>query len=265
VPDYGIIGKSLVHSFSPLFFEEYFQENKIENTSYSSFELEQIGLLPQLLLDNPTIAGLNVTIPYKIEVCTYVDELFGPAAGLNVVNTLVIERNVADFEGQKTKGIKVKGFNTDIYGFKESIKPLLRPNFERALILGTGASATSIAYVLFKLGIDTLFVSRNPQGEQEIAWEDVNEYVIKFHPFIINTTPIGQFPNVNTKPPLPYSSLTDKHLLYDLVYNPEETAFLKEGILFGANTFNGSAMLKLQALQSWKIWQNAISNFQDLP
>jgi shikimate dehydrogenase len=264
VLQYGLIGKSLIHSFSPSFFQSHFQENKIENVSYTAFEIENIGLLPQLLLDNPNIVGLNVTIPYKVEVCAYIDELFGPAAGLNVVNTLVIERNVPDFEGQKIKGIKVKGFNTDIYGFKESIKPLLRPNFERALILGTGASATSIAYVLFKLGIDTLFVSRNPQGEQEIAWEDVNEFVIKFHPFIINTTPIGQFPNIENKPLLPYSSLTDKHLLYDLLYNPEETAFLKAGKEYGANIFNGSAMLTMQALQSWKIWQNAMANFQDL-
>ena len=251
---YGIIGKSLIHSFSPTFFKQYFQENDIENASYTAFEIEHIGLLPQLLLDNPNIVGLNVTIPYKVEVCAYVDELFGPAAGLNVVNTLVIERNVADFEGQKIKGIKVKGFNTDIYGFKESIKPLLRPNFERALILGTGASATSVAYVLFKLGIDTLFVSRNPQGEQEIAWEDVNEFVIKFHPFIINTTPIGQFPNIENKPLLPYSSLTDKHLLYDLVYNPIETEFLKRGKQKGATAINGLSMLHQQAEEAWRIW-----------
>jgi shikimate dehydrogenase len=254
---YGLIGKSLTHSFSPSFFENYFLTNKIQNTSYQNFELENLSLFPQFLLNNEEIVGLNVTIPYKVEICAYVDELFGPAAGLNVVNTLVIERNVENFEGQKIPGIKVKGFNTDIYGFKESIKPLLQPYFERALILGTGASASSISYVLFKLGIDTLFVSRNPNGDQEIAWEDLNEYVIKFHPFIINTTPIGQFPNIEEMPEIPYHFLSEKHLLYDLIYNPSETKFLIEGKKHGSNVYNGQTMLNLQALQSWKIWQNA--------
>jgi shikimate dehydrogenase len=251
---YGLIGKVLKHTFSPSYFANKFKQEGIQDVSYSAWELSNIHELPELLLQNKEIVGLNVTIPYKKEVCLFIDELFGPAAGLNVVNTVLVERNIASFPGQKIPGLKLKGFNTDIYGFKESIKPLLRPWFERALILGTGATADSVAYVLFKLGIDTLFVSRNPQGEQEIAWEDINEHVIHFHPFIINTTPVGMFPDIQDFPALPYQHLTDKHLLYDLIYNPAETAFLRKGKEAGAQIQNGETMLKLQAEQSWKTW-----------
>jgi shikimate dehydrogenase len=165
---YGLIGKVLTHTFSPSYFANKFQQEGLQDVSYTAWELSSIDKLPELLLQTPDIVGLNVTIPYKKEVCLYIDELFGPAAGLHVVNTVVVERNVEAFPGQKIKGLKLKGFNTDIYGFKESIKPLLRPWFERALILGTGATAYSVAYVLFKLGIDTLFVSRNPDRKSVV-------------------------------------------------------------------------------------------------
>jgi len=253
---YGLIGKALKHTFSPSYFADKFKREGLSDVSYSAWELPTIKDLPELLMLNKDIVGLNVTIPYKKDVCLFIDELFGPAAGLNVVNTIVVERPEESFPGQKIPGFKLKGFNTDIYGFKESIKPLLRPWFERCLILGTGATSDSVAYVLFKLGIDTLFVSRNPQGEQEIAWEDVNEHVIHFHPFIINTTPIGMFPDNNSFPPIPYDRLTDKHLLYDLIYNPAETAFLRKGKQAGAQIQNGETMLKLQAEQSWKTWNS---------
>jgi shikimate dehydrogenase len=176
---------------------------------------------------------------------------------LQVVNTVVVQEEKVPFEGQKIPGFRLKGFNTDIYGFKESIKPLMRPWFERALILGTGASASSVAYVFYKLGVDTLFVSRNPEGDQEIGWEDINEHVIHFHPLIINTTPIGQFPNEEVFPVLPYHLLSDKHLLYDLIYNPAESAFLHKGKINSAMIHNGQSMLEMQAEQSWRTWQNA--------
>ena len=254
---YALIGKTLKHTFSPGYFKSKFEKEGISDAQYEAVELAQLNDLPAWLLGNPEICGFNVTIPYKHEVCAFVDELFGPAAGLLVVNTVVVERNIPAFEGQKIPGLRLKGFNTDIFGFKESIKPWIRPWFERALILGTGASATSVAYVLYKLGIEVLFVSRNPQGEQEIGWEDVNEHVIRFHPLVINTTPLGQFPETDNFPPLPYECLSDRHLLYDLIYNPEETAFLKLGKAHGAMTQNGLTMLHLQAEQSWKTWMNA--------
>lgn len=254
----ALIGKSLTHSFSQNYFKQKFGDEGINNLQYVSQELPSIDDLPSWLRANEDVVGFNVTIPYKQEVCLYVDELFGPAAGLKIVNTVVVERNIPDFLGQKIPGMKLKGFNTDIYGFKESIKPLMRPWFERALILGTGASSGSIAYVLYKLGVDTLFVSRNPQGEQEIGYEDLNEHVINFHPLIINTSPVGQYPQKDELIPLPYEYLTDKHLLYDLIYNPEETRFLEEGRKKGTMTHNGYSMLKMQADQSLKTWQNSL-------
>jgi shikimate dehydrogenase len=256
---YGLLGRKLAHTFSPAFFAQKFEQEHILDAQYETFELNGLDDFPRLLTKNPGIKGLNVTSPYKTEICAYIDELFGPAEALQVVNTVVVEEVEEAFEGQKIPGFRLKGFNTDIYGFKESIKPLMRPWFERALILGTGASATSVAYVLYKLGVDSLFVSRNPEGEQEIGWEDINEHVIRFHPLIINTTPIGQFPDIDQSPELPYHLLTDQHLAYDLVYNPAETLFLKKAREAGAMVHNGQSMLEIQAAQSWKTWQNAES------
>lgn len=254
---YGLIGKTLKHSFSPDWFASKFQREGIEDARYDAFELNEIEDLPRFLMKTPNLKGFNVTIPYKSTICAYIDELYGPAAGLQVVNTVVVEPCETPFPGQKVPGFKLKGFNTDIYGFKESIKPLMRPWFERALILGTGASSSTVAYVLYKLGVDTLFVSRNPEGEQEIGWEDINEHVMRFHPLIINTTPIGQFPEVDAFPALPYELLNETFLLYDLLYNPAETVFLQKGKAAGAMVHNGQSMLEMQAEQSWKTWQNA--------
>ena len=258
--EYALLGKSLVHSFSPTYFKAKFELEGISDARYYAKELADLNDLPNWLLLSPEIHGFNVTIPYKRDICAFTDELYGPAAGLQVVNTVVVERNVEDFEGQKISGLRLKGFNTDIFGFKESIKPLMRPWFERALILGTGASASSVAYVLYKLGIDTLFVSRNPQGDQEIGWEEINEHVVRFHPLIINTSPIGQFPDNEAFPPLPYTEITEKHLVYDLIYNPQETALLAKAKAQGAMVHNGESMLRMQADQSWKTWMNAKSS-----
>lgn len=254
---YGLIGKKLSHTFSPAWFAEKFKRESITDAHYDAFELANIEDFPRFIMQTPNLRGFNVTIPYKQAICPYLDEIFGPAEALQVVNTVVVEEEHVPFEGQKIPGFRLKGFNTDIYGFKESIKPLMRPWFERALILGTGASASSVAYVLYKLGVDTLFVSRNPEGDQEIGWEDINEHVIHFHPLIINTTPIGQFPNDEAFPQLPYHLLSDKHLLYDLIYNPTESAFLKKGKIKNAMIHNGQSMLEMQAEQSWRTWQNA--------
>lgn len=254
---YGLIGKKLSHTFSPAWFSEKFKRESITNARYDAFELSSLDDLPRFIMQTPNLRGFNVTIPYKQSICAYLDEIFGPAEALQVVNTVVVKKEDVAFEGQKIPGFRLKGFNTDIYGFKESIKPLMRPWFERALILGTGASASSVAYILYKLGVDTLFVSRNPEGDQEIGWEDINEYVIHFHPLIINTTPIGQFPNEETYPALPYHFLSDKHLLYDLIYNPAESVFLSNGKMNNAMIHNGQSMLEMQAEQSWRTWLNA--------
>ena len=254
---YGLIGKKLSHTFSPSWFAEKFKRESIVDARYDAFELASIDEFPQFILQTPNLRGFNVTIPYKQEICAFLDEIYGPAEVLQVVNTVVVQEEKVPFDGQKIPGFRLKGFNTDIYGFKESIKPLMRPWFERALILGTGASASSVAYVLYKLGVDTLFASRNPEGDQEIGWEDINEHVIHFHPLIINTTPLGQFPNEEAFPQLPYHLLSDKHLLYDLIYNPAESAFLQKGKTNKSMIHNGQSMLEMQAEQSWRTWQNA--------
>ena len=254
---YGLIGKKLSHTFSPAWFAKKFDRESITDACYDAFELESIEDFPRFIMQTPNLRGFNVTIPYKQGICAYLDEIYGPAEALQVVNTVVVQEEKVPFDGQKIPGFRLKGFNTDIYGFKESIKPLMRPWFERALILGTGASASSVAYVLYKLGVDTLFVSRNPEGDQEIGWKDVNEHVIHFHPLIINTTPIGQFPNEEAFPQLPYDLLSDKHLLYDLIYNPTETTFLNKGKTNNAMIHNGQSMLEMQAEQSWRTWLNS--------
>lgn len=238
---YGLIGKSLAHSFSKKYFSEKFKKENITNCTYKLFEIENINQLTDIT-KNSNLKGLNVTIPYKESVIIKLNAIDEIAEEIGAVNTIKIENK------------KLIGYNTDYYGFKKSLKPFLDINHNRALILGTGGASKAIHYVLKELNIDCLFVSRTPKNENEIPYKDINEYVIKHHQIIINTTPIGTFPNVNDLPDLPYHLLTQNHLLYDLIYNPLETAFLKKGKEQGCITLNGMEMLKLQAEKSWEIW-----------
>ncbi len=243
---YGLIGRPLSHSFSKKYFTQKFEREHISDCSYELFEIENINLFPEILENNPNLKGLNITIPYKETILNYLTEINESAEAIGAVNTVKISFD------KKT----LKGYNTDYYGFKKSLKPFLDINHERALILGAGGAAKTVRYVLNELNIDCLLVSRNPKNENEIAYHDINEYVIKHHQLIINTTPVGMFPNTENSPSLNYKNLTPKHLLYDLIYNPSETGFLKKGKEQGCITLNGMEMLKLQAEKSWEIWNS---------
>ncbi len=241
---YGLIGKSLGHSFSKAYFTQKFQAAGIDS-SYENFELSDISELTSLIASNPNLSGLNVTIPFKEVVMASLHDVDAEAAAVGAVNTLVI------------KAGKIKGYNTDVWGFRESLKPFLAHGMERALILGTGGASRAVAYALRQLGIEILFVSRNPQTDNEIKYDVLNEQAMKNFRLVINTTPLGMYPDTASCPPLPYQYLRANHLLYDLVYNPQETTFIKMGKKMGAATTNGLAMLRLQADKSWEIWNQA--------
>jgi len=244
---YGLIGKNIGYSFSKTFFTIKFEQEKRKDT-YSNFDISEIDKVLEILNNNPEIKGLNVTIPYKETVLNQLDELDEISKEIGAVNTIVVNNY-----GSK---LVLKGYNTDVIGFKNSIKPFLNTDHERALILGNGGAAKAIKYVLDEYGIPYLIVSRNPKNKNEIHWDNVNEFVIKYHQLIINTTPLGMFPNVDEKPEIPYRELTSKHFLYDLTYNPIETEFMRLGKVNGALTINGLSMLQHQADKAWEIWGN---------
>lgn len=243
---YGLIGYPLTHSFSKKYFTQKFEKENITDSSYNLYDIENIDLLKEVLINNLNLKGLNVTIPYKEAVLPFLTEIDEKAQKIGAVNTI-------KFSDDKKS---LKGFNTDYDGFKKSLKPFLDINHERALILGTGGAAKTVKFVLNELNINCLLVSRNPKNADEISYNDVNEYVIKHHQIIVNTTPVGTFPNINDYPDIYYNNLTDKHLLYDLVYNPEESEFLKKGKHYGCITINGLQMLKIQAEKAWEIWNS---------
>jgi shikimate dehydrogenase len=241
---YGVIGFSLEHSFSPQYFAEKFIREEID-ASYEAYELEKLSEFPSFLKDKPLLSGLNVTIPYKQEILPYLDRLDDMAASIGAVNCIDI------------KGGQLIGYNTDAAGFEKSLVPLLQSHHTKALVLGTGGAAMAIKYVLNKLGIDFLSVSRE-RKEGVLAYTDVDMALIKEYLLVVNTSPLGMSPDIYSLPLLPYEAITGKHLLYDLVYNPEETAFLKSGKAQGATTKNGLEMLHIQAEESWKIWQGKV-------
>ncbi len=243
---FGLIGHPLTHSFSKNYFSKKFKDDAIEDAEYELFDIKNITDLALTIKKNANLIGLNVTIPHKEIVMSLLDNIDPIAEEIGAVNTISID--------PVTK--KTKGYNTDYYGFKKSIKPFLTNKHERALILGTGGASKAIYFVLKELNIDCLFVSRTPQHANEISYEDVNEFVIKHHLLIINCTPLGTSPNVDAYPKIDYANLTPDHLLYDLVYNPAETTFLKKGKTNGASILNGLGMLKLQAEKSWEIWNS---------
>lgn len=241
---FGLIGYPLSHSFSKLFFTKKFEREQIRDTAYELFPIPEIAELEDLLR-NPELSGLNVTIPYKVAVLPFVDELDPAAADIGAVNCLKITPDA--------NGRRVKGYNTDAYGFEESLKPLLQAHHQHALILGDGGAASAVKYVLTKLGIGYKSVLRKAKPDA-LLYADVNEALLQTHTLIINTTPLGTFPNVDDCPDIPYECLTAKHLAYDLVYNPAETLFLKMVKEKGGTIKNGLEMLELQAERSWEIW-----------
>jgi len=242
---YGLIGYPLTHSFSKKHFTKKFERENILNCSYELFDIASIDLFPSILVNYPNLKGLNVTIPYKKSVLPFLTTVDAQAEIIGAVNTIKITSNG-----------DLKGYNTDYYGFKRSLKPFLTNKHDRALILGTGGASQTVAYVLKELNMDCLFVSRDPKNGMTISYQEVNSYVIKHHHLIINTTPIGMFPNESACPLIDYDALTSHHLLYDLIYNPNETLFLKKGKEMGSSTMNGMEMLQLQAEKAWEIWNS---------
>ncbi len=238
----GLIGYPLTHSFSKKYFTEKFRKEGISDIQYELFPLENIEQFPRLLEQNPSLIGLNVTIPYKEKVMPFLDKIDETAQAAGAVNTIKME------DGMLT------GYNTDVYGFEESLVPLLKSHHTSALILGTGGAAKAIKFVLKRQGIMYRSVSRTP-NESQFSYEDLDQITIENYSIIINSTPLGTHPNIENFPNIPYHYLSKKHLLYDLVYNPAETLFLKKGKAHGATIKNGIEMLFLQAEKAWEIWK----------
>lgn len=247
---FGLLGYPLGHSFSRAFFQEKFAREGID-ADYLNFELPSIEQVPQLLAEHPNLCGFNVTIPYKQAVIPYLDELSDEAQAIGAVNVIRCTMN----EGRWT----LKGYNSDIIGFMDSIRPLLQPHHKKALVLGTGGASKAICRGLDKLGIEWRYVSRRPSltggdGGGSFSYSDITPALLADYTVIVNCTPLGMFPNVDAAPTIPYAALSPRHLLYDLVYNPEVTMFMREGRRFGATVKNGLEMLHRQALASWKFW-----------
>ncbi|MGZ4118699.1 MAG: shikimate dehydrogenase family protein [Bacteroidia bacterium] len=260
---YGLIGYPLTHSFSKKYFTEKFEKENIADSTYELFPIVSIDLLPQLIKDNPNLRGLNVTIPYKESVIPFLDELDETAKIVGAVNCIKMEPGLpAGQTGNKDQKSRLTGFNTDVFGFRQSIKPFLENHHERALIMGTGGASKAVEFVLKEIGIDCYFVSRDKnevsgiryQDKKIFSYDELNEYVLNAFKLIVNTTPVGMFPNINEAPQLPYDLISPSHLLYDLVYNPAETEFLKRGKEKGALIVNGLSMLHQQAEEAWRIW-----------
>lgn len=237
---FGLLGKTLNHSFSKSFFTDFFQNEGID-AEYNNYELADIEDV-KLIFDNQGINGLNVTIPYKEKIINYLDELSEDAKLIGAVN-------VIEFNGEK----KI-GHNTDAFGFHQSIKPFLTNKHERALVLGTGGAAKAVNHVFKSLGVDVISISRNPSGLKQFVYEDINFHMLNACKVVVNCTPIGTFPNINESVPFPFEFLTEEHLVIDLIYNPSETLFLNKAKSFNATILNGEAMLKHQALKAWEIW-----------
>ena len=250
---FGLIGFPLTHSFSEKYFAEKFLRENISDANYKLFPIDSIERFPELITGNPNLVGLNVTIPYKEKVIPFLDELDETAKTVGAVNTITISTRPSSLAPRPF----LKGYNTDVYGFRQSIKPFLTSAHERALILGTGGASKAVEYVLKQIGLDCIFVSREKKiikGKTILTYEELNSYVVDSCKLIVNCSPVGTFPNVNEFPKLPYASIGKNHLLYDLVYNPTETEFLKRGKTNGAETMNGLDMLKMQAERAWEIW-----------
>ncbi|WP_435263901.1 shikimate dehydrogenase family protein [Tenacibaculum sp. nBUS_03] len=241
---FALIGKNISYSFSRGYFTEKFSRLGLAKHEYVNFDIQRIDEITEKIKEHRNeIKGMNVTIPYKLEIFDFLDKIDKKAKKIGAVNTVRI-----------TKKGKLIGYNTDVYGFKKSLTPLLKRHHKKALILGTGGASKAVAYVLDKLNIEYKFVSRVPKDKGMITYSDVSEQIMMSHLLIINCTPLGTHPNIANSPDLPYEFVSDKHMLYDLIYNPSETTFLQKGKEKGAVIKNGLEMLEQQAEKAWKIW-----------
>ena len=240
---FGLLGRNIDYSFSRVYFTEKFEREKRSHCQYENFDLPDLNNFEQVL-KTPYLKGMNVTIPYKEDVVPFLDELDEVALAIGAVNTIV-------FRPDGT----TKGYNTDYIGFKNSVTPLLSKDIKGALILGTGGASKAIVYALNHMGIQTQYISRR-RSENAIAYNDITTEIMLSHHLIVNCSPVGTFPDVDAKPTIDYSLLTAKHVLFDLIYNPNQTAFMKEGLRSGATVCNGENMLIGQAEAAWELWNS---------
>ncbi len=239
---FGLIGRNISYSFSKKYFNEKFSQELLEDYTYDNFDIPFIEEFPNILKNNPNLKGLNVTIPYKEAIIPYLDTLSEKAYNIGAVNVI-----------RFTKKGNLKGYNSDWYGFKKKLEPLLQTHHRKALILGTGGAAKAVAYALKELGIFYANVSRESK-ENTINYNQINSATFDEYQIIINCTPLGTSPNIMEFPPIPYDFFTNKHIAFDLIYNPEETLFLNKAKSNGAVVVNGKDMLIFQAEKAWKIW-----------
>ena len=239
--EFGLIGYPLGHSFSKKYFRDKFEREGVTGNVYELYPIEQIGQLEDLLVSNPNLAGLNVTIPYKEQVIQFLDSMSPVVEEIGACNCIRIQDG------------RLVGQNTDVIGFSKSLLPKLKPHHKKALLFGTGGSSKAVAYTLKELGIPFLQVSRTPI-EGMIGYEEIDQSILEAYTLLINTTPVGMYPNVEKAPAISYEFIGADHYLFDLVYNPERTRFLQEGASRGATVENGSDMLVIQAEASWEIW-----------
>lgn len=240
---FGLIGKNIDYSFSEKFFSEKFERENLPYV-YQNFDVPSIDFIKEIIAKNPDLKGLNVTIPYKESIIPYLDFLDETAKKIGAVNTIKISEEK-----------KLTGYNTDFYGFQKSLEKFFPLQKKTALILGTGGASKAIAYTLENLKFDYKFISRT-QNSITISYESLSKSIIENHLLIVNCTPLGTYPNIHEYPSIPYEFVTENHLLFDLIYNPAETEFLKQGKIRGAKTVNGLEMLELQAEKAWEIWNS---------
>ncbi|MDR2384124.1 MAG: shikimate dehydrogenase [Tannerella sp.] len=242
---YGLIGYPLGHSFSKTFFNKKFESEKID-AEYVNFEIKNVRSLKEIVRENPTLCGLNVTLPHKVTVMPLLDGISENAKNIGAVNVIKFKKGLFG-------KLHLEGYNSDIIGFMKSIEPMLNEKHRKALILGTGGSSKAIYHGLKQLGVSAVYVSRTKKKDC-LNYEEITGKIIEEYTVIVNTTPLGMYPKTDECPPIPYQHLTAGHILYDLLYNPDETLFMKKGKAQGATVKNGLEMLLLQAFVSWEIW-----------
>ena len=246
---YGLIGYPLSHSFSGKFFLEKFKNESLSDVSYTNYPIKSINEFPDLISNVKDLKGINVTSPYKEDIIKYLDDIDEEAKEIGAVNVVKISK--------KNESLFLKGYNTDVYGFVSSLKESLNEKVKSALILGTGGAANAVAFGLKKMKIDYTFITRKISDKHiMLNYNDLNKEIIQNTLLIINATPLGIFPKINAKPEIPYKYISKEHILYDLIYNPAETLFLKEGLKRGAIIVNGLKMLHLQAEKAWEIFNS---------
>lgn len=243
---YGLIGNPLVHSFSRDFFNQKFIAEDIDAV-YMNFEIEDLGILMELIAEYPNLSGLNVTAPFKEAIIPYLDSMDDDAREIGAVNVVKFIRD------KKTGELELRGYNSDVVGFGKTLDSILTPGRTSAMVLGTGGAAKAVRAALQKHGIDVQLVSRR-KSEQTLVYEEITRAMVAEHKIIVNATPVGKYPDHDKYPAFPYRFLTKEHICYDLIYNPEETLFMKYSAQYGAETKNGIEMLLFQAFDSYDIW-----------